>query len=457
MKYLTIAIVVLFSFNACSTNKIVKTEQIKKKVETPKVEATEKVTEEKKPEIGAVPNWAKDAVLYEVNVRQFSEEGNFAAVEEAIPRLKEMGVDILWLMPIHPIGIENRKGTEGSYYSVQDYMKVHEDYGTVEDLQRLVKTAQLVDMHVIIDWVANHSAWDNWMVTKHPDWYTLKDGKMVPPVEDWSDVVDLNFDNKEFRAYMKEAMQYWVNSVGINGFRCDVAEMVPLNFWKETIDELSKIRPLFMLAEAENPELHQVGFHATYSWELHHLLNQIAQGKIDVNAIREYLAKNDARFNKADYRLNFTSNHDENSWNGSVFERMGEAHKCLAALTYALPGMPLIYSGQEAPMKEKLAFFEKDPISWNDYSYARFYQELNELKHKHQSLWNGESGGDLVEIETTKPNEVLAFMRVAENDETLFVFNLSNKEVNIEIKDETFTKKTKLNRLSLKPWEYKMY
>jgi len=448
-KYIIICYAALLCLVSCKSSQIAKTNAVQKTSNTVKKVENSLNTD--------APDWAKDAILYEVNVRQFSKEGTFAAVEKDIPRLKQMGVDIIWLMPIHPIGKEKRKGTEGSYYSVKDYMKIHEDYGDMEDLQSLVKTVHTNDMHIIIDWVANHSAWDNWMVSKHPEWYTLKDGKMIPPVDDWSDVADLNFENAKFRAYMIEAMQYWVKVADIDGFRCDVAEMVPFDFWKTAIAKLNAMKPLFMLAEAENPELHEVGFHATYSWELHHLLNQVAQGKKGASDLKEYTQKSNERFQPNDYRLNFTSNHDENSWNGSVFERMGDAHKCLSALTYALPGMPLIYSGQEAPMKKRLEFFEKDPINWNNYEYAKFYQKLNDMKHRNSALWNGKQGGDIQFIDTSKPTEVLAFVRRNKLNQKLFVFNLSNKEVNVEIKDETFTKLAKTNRLKIKAWDYRMY
>jgi cyclomaltodextrinase / maltogenic alpha-amylase / neopullulanase len=222
--------------------------------------------------------WSYNATIYEVNVRQFSSEGTFNAVTKQIPRLKEMGIDILWLMPIHPIGELNRKGTYGSYYAVKDFKGVNPEFGTINDFNRLVKEAHNNNMRVIIDWVANHTAWDNVWTASKPEFFTLnKEGKFTPPVEDWSDVIDLNYDNKELWNYMYDAMAYWVNESDIDGFRCDVASMVPLDFWKWVRPKLEESKPLFMLAEGYEPELHEA-FNMTYSWQLKDVFVEYAKG-----------------------------------------------------------------------------------------------------------------------------------------------------------------------------------
>ncbi|HNI44383.1 MAG TPA: alpha-amylase family glycosyl hydrolase, partial [Chitinophagales bacterium] len=303
-----------------------------------------------------------NASMYEVNIRQFSPEGTFKQVEEQLPRLKSMGVGIVWLMPIHPIGEFNRKGALGSYYSIKDYNAVNPEFGTMDDFKRLVKKCHDLGMFIIIDWVANHSSCDNVWLKTHSDWYTKdKAGNFQPPVADWSDVYDLNYDNPDLQAAMVEAMKFWVTEADIDGFRCDVAEMVPDSFWKKARLALNTLnKPIFMLAEGEKPELHANGFDATYDWTLHHLINDVAQNKKTVVDLDSYFKTTATKYGKNDYRLQFTSNHDENSWNGTEYERLGSGVKSFAILTATIPGMPLVYSGQESALKKRLKFFEKD-------------------------------------------------------------------------------------------------
>ncbi|MDZ7741384.1 MAG: alpha-amylase family glycosyl hydrolase [Bacteroidota bacterium] len=328
------------------------------------------------------PEWSRDDVIYEVNIRQYTPEGTFKAFEEHLPRLKEMGVDILWLMPVHPIGEKNRKGSLGSYYSVKDYLAVNPEFGTKEDFRSLVGKAHELGMYVILDWVANHTAWDNVWVEEHPAWY-VKDssGNFISPF-DWTDVIKLDYDNAGMRRAMKDALLYWVKEENIDGYRCDVAGEVPIDFWNEASAELYAVKPVFMLAEAELPEHHEKAFNMSYAWEMHHVMNEVAKGNENANKIQEVLDKNMARFPQGAYRMYFTSNHDENSWNGTVYERMGDAAETFAALTYVLPGMPLIYSGQEAGLDKRLLFFEKDSISWDEMKLLDFYTRLNEIKEE---------------------------------------------------------------------------
>jgi cyclomaltodextrinase / maltogenic alpha-amylase / neopullulanase len=416
---------------------------------------------------GTVPEWSKDAVIYEVNIRQFSPEGNLVAVEKQLPRLAEMGVDILWLMPIHPIGIENRKGTMGSYYAVRDYKAVNPEYGTPEDFKRFVQKAHEQGLYVILDWVANHSAWDNSMTKEHPEWYTQDStGKIVSPVADWSDVADFNYDNGHLRNYMTDCLKYWVSDFDIDGYRCDIAGMVPITFWDSVRTELDAIKPVFMLAEDANPAMHSNGFDMTYNWKLHHLLNGIAQGKDSLQELDHLWKVEDSTFAPADYRMVFTSNHDENSWNGTEFERMGDGAEAMAVLTFCVPGMPLIYSGQEAPVQKRLDFFEKDPINWNGYAKGSFYSKLCALKSGQPALWNGVYGGSMQRLGSSDDTRIYAISR-GEN-EVIGLFNFSATPVEFTLTDGTpagqfkeYFTGTSLSgasstSFSLNPWGYQI-
>ncbi|MCU0371179.1 MAG: alpha-amylase family glycosyl hydrolase, partial [Bacteroidales bacterium] len=396
-------------------------------------------------------------------------EGTFNAFLEHIPRLKKMGVDIIWLMPIHPVGEKNRKGSLGSYYSVKDYKGVNPEFGTLDDFKKLVSTAHQEGMKVIIDWVANHSSWDNPWITEHPEWYTRDSlGKMVSPF-DWSDVADLNYDNNDLRAAMTDALSYWITETDIDGYRCDVAGMVPVDFWNNTRAELDKIKPVFMLAEAEEPQHHIHAFDMSYAWELHHILNSIAKGEKNANALETYYIKQDTLFPADAYRMAFTSNHDENSWNGTEFERMGASSLTMAVLTATLPGMPLIYSGQESAFNQRLRFFDKDTIEWKDYRLEPFYTKLFTLKHAYQPLWNGSWGGALSRVSTSADTSVFAFTREKEGDRIFVMANLTGEVKECKLKGEDFSGKYKEwfseeevmfrkgDMVRLKPWEYKVY
>lgn len=309
------------------------------------------------------PDWAQNATIYEVNVRQYTPEGTFAAFQKHLPRLKELGVDILWLMPINPIGEKNRKGTLGSYYSVKDYKDINPEFGNKNDFKNLVDEIHKLGMYVIVDWGANHTAWDHNWVINHPEYYTKDSlGNFVPPVADWADVVDLNYDNTDLRKEMIDALCYWIKDFNIDGYRCDVAGMIPTEFWNNAREELDKIKPVFMLAEWETPDLHEKAFEMTYAWEIHKLLNSIYKGEKSPEDLKDLIVNDKRKFQDYAYRMLFTSNHDENTWNGTEFERLGEAAEMFAALTYVIPGMPLIYNGQEAGFNKRLEFFEKDEI-----------------------------------------------------------------------------------------------
>jgi len=413
----------------------------------------------------------KHSNIYEVNIRQYTKEGTFNAFATHIPRLKQMGVDILWLMPIFPIGEKNRKGSKGSYYSVQDYIKVNSEFGTEEDFKNLVKLAHDNGMIIILDWVANHTAWDNPWITQHPDWYTKDSvtGQIIAPVPDWTDVADLNYNNQAMRNEMIKSLQYWVINFDVDGFRCDVANMVPTDFWNQARPALDTIKPVFMLAEAEQADLHEVAFDMGYSWDLHHLMNDISKGTKKASDIKEYYKTKESVFAKDIYRMVFTSNHDENSWNGTEFERMPKSYKAFAVFTFVVPGMPLIYSGQEALLDRRLKFFDKDEIIWKETEMTQIYTKLIALKDNNEALWNGEFGGDFNILETSNPDQIFAFSRTKGNNKILVIFNLSDKPATFKLNDASLngeateyftTKKTTIsnaNETKLNAWEYQVF
>ena len=384
------------------------------------------------------PEWVKNATIYEANIRQHTAEGTFNALREDLARISDLGISVLWLMPIHPIGEKNRKGSMGSYYSVKDYKDVNPEFGTKEDFKALVDEAHRLDINVIIDWVANHTSFDAVWAENNKDWYTLDSlGNLMPPEgTDWSDVADLNYENEEMRAAMIDAMAYWVREFDIDGFRCDVADYVPTDFWEACTDSLRAVKPdIFMLAEAENPELHNKAFNAAYAWEWLHIINGVASGEKTTADIDAYMeAAPDALPNDA-FKMYFTTNHDENSWNGTVHERFGDGHLAFAALTFTVNGMPLVYSGQEAGLNKALEFFEKDEVEWGDYKYADFYGKLLMLNRNNLALWNGNFGGEFRKLKSGADDKVYAFMRSQSPSGVVTVVNLSDENVSVTLED----------------------
>ena len=334
--------------------------------------------------------WKDNGVVYELNTRQFTPEGTFAAAQKQLQRLKALGVDIIWLMPIYPIGELERKGSLGSYYAIRDYCDVNPEFGTLEDFDAFLAEAHELGFKVILDWVANHTAPDHpWVTENDPSWY-YRDSLGHTIVEyDWTDIAKLNYDNIEVGAAMRNAMRFWVKR-GVDGFRRDVAYQVPDTFWSTAIGALRNEAPryLYFLAEGEETWLHKVGFDATYAWKLHHLVNDIAQGKADGDSLARYIAWNAENYPADAKRLSFTSNHDENSWSGTEFERMGDAWKAMTVLCWTLPeSQPLIYTGQEMGYDHRFEFFEKDPVpEWKENEYTDFYKYLTALRHEHPAL-----------------------------------------------------------------------
>jgi glycosidase len=376
--------------------------------------------------------WSRNANIYEVNVRQYTPEGTLTAFAAHLPRLQKMGVEILWLMPIQPIGKKERKGSLGSYYSISDYTAVNPEFGTLDDVKALVGQAHAAGMKVILDWVANHTAWDHPWATKHKDWYKLNaQGELFPVTftngpepEYWTDVIALNYDNKALWDGMIAAMQFWMTEADLDGFRCDVAGLVPTPFWERARKELDAIKPTFMLAEWAEVDLHRSAFDMTYDWDLHDVFKAIAKGQASATALRQWAQAPKKPFPRSAYRMLFTNNHDKNSWDGTDEELFGAAYEAFAVLTFTLPGMPLIYGGQEARLTTRLAFFEKDPIDWKTFEMQAFYTEMLSLKRNNPALSNGQYGGPL-ELLATDNEHVFAFRRTVGGNVVTVAVNLS--------------------------------
>ncbi|MEO0024975.1 MAG: hypothetical protein RL196_1416 [Actinomycetota bacterium] len=383
------------------------------------------------------PSWAASSTIYEVNVRQFSPSGNFDGVTAQLARLKTLGVGILWLMPIYPIGVPERKGTLGSPYSVADYLGINSEYGNSTDLHELIDGAHNLGMHVILDWVPNHTAWDNpW--TTHKDWYLLDgSGNFQPPLgTDWSDVIQLNYANAEMRQAMIDAMKYWVTTFSVDGFREDAAGMVPTDFWEQAKTGLAETgRPLFMLAEANgHPDFLYRAFSADYNWPAMHLLEEVPSRTVGKADLFSQMYDESYSYPRGSFAMNMLTNHDENSWNNTLPNIYGKHEKALAALTFTWPGVPLIYNGQETGSNQKLQFFESDPIAWNSQSPLQtFYRHLVSLKKNNSALFAGTAGGNLTTIATGNP-DVMAFSRIKGSSRVITVINLGKSKQTVSLR-----------------------
>ena len=414
------------------------------------------------------PEWSKNATIYEVNLRQYTNEGTFKSFESHLQRLKKMGVDIIWLMPIHPIGEKNRKGGLGSYYSVKDFRGINPEFGTMQDFKNLVNKIHSMGMYVIIDWVGNHSAWDNPLATTHPHWYTkTRSGNFQPtPWYDWDDVIDFDYDNPDFRKYMTESLKFWVKEANIDGYRADVAGFIPVDFWENARAELDQIKPVFMLAEWESRDLYKKSFDMTYSWTLFDKLKDATTQNKGIAGLVEYLSHDVNSVPKNAYRMVFTDNHDMNSWNGTPQKNFGDGLKTSIVFTGVVNGMQLCYSGQEAGLNRSLKFFDKDPIEWKDHENEVLFSKLFHLKHENQAVWNGKYGGEMIRVVNDHQDRVVSFYREKNQDAVLPIFNFSDKtvEVNLDTQyfqgkyrelftDKNFDIKEK-TMLNLEPWSY---
>ena len=392
------------------------------------------------------PEWAQKAVIYQVNVRQFSDEGTFAAAETQLNRLADLGVDILWLMPIHPIGVEGRKGTLGSYYAVQDYCAVNPEFGTLEDFDHFLAAAHEKGFKVILDWVANHTGRDHAWTVEHKDWYFLDSLGNLATQYDWTDIAHLNYENNPALYEAMEAqMKFWVDR-GVDGFRCDVASEVPTDFWEKAFGDFRAAHPdaLFFLAEAENPALQKNAFDAYYAWQQMHLWYDLATGVKNANDLADfYVNYADATGMPAGtLAMNFLSNHDQNSWMGTNTEMYGDAVKQYAVLSFMLPGIPMLYNGDEICLPKRLEFFEKDPIDWSEdpLGMTEFYKKLIALRDEHSCLWISPWGGNMSVLPTDHPEQIFAFERETLGDMCLAMFNFSDKEVSYKVENHLVTK-----------------
>ena len=471
MKNFITLILIVLSLTSCKTKYINK--------ETKMTETEPIVTKE----------MMDSAIIYEANIRQYSKEGNFEAFTKDLPELQKMGVKIIWLMPVYPISEVNRKATGdtfvhdikdpeerkkylGSYYAVADYTGVNPEFGTLEDLKKLVQKAHELGMFVILDWVPNHTGWDNKWITEHPDFYVKNaEGKITDPLDGngnsigWTDVADLDYNNPDMRKAMIESMQYWLKQADVDGFRCDVAGMVPLDFWQQAIPQLRATKPIFMLAEDAGTEMVRGDgmFDMIYGWEAHHLMKAIVKGEKNVYDWDNLMDTLKSRYEKDDIIMNFTQNHDENSWNGTQSESFGEAAEVMTVLTYVMPGMPLIYSGMEYDLDHRLKFFEKDNIPTAKGKYFPLYEKLGALKAVNPALSGGKNPAAYVKIQTHNNHQVLAFERDNQGKKVIFIANLSNASVETQIAlDGTFTNYftgekmtwSKDQKIVLNPWQY---
>ncbi|WP_116789676.1 alpha-amylase family glycosyl hydrolase [Flavobacterium psychrotrophum] len=430
----------------------------------------------------------ENAVIYEANIRNYSKEGTFNAFTKDIPKLKQLGVKILWVMPIYPISMTRRKATAdksieditdptekkkylGSWYAISDYTAVNPDLGTLEDFQKLVKTAHDNGMYVILDWVANHTGWDHKWIKEHPEYYQHNaKGEVTDPLNPetgepwgWTDVAHLEYTNKKVYEPMLNEMMYWVKNQGIDGFRCDVADNVPTDFWNFAIPKLKEVKPLFMLMESEKEYLLKGQFDMGYGFEAHHVMNDIAQGKktvADWDATMKHLSE---KFEKDDIMMNLTSSHDENAWSGSEYERMGDAAEAFAALTYTMPGMPLIYTGQEYDNNRRLKFFEQDTIEKKTGKMFAIYEKLGKLKNTDVALNGGKKPASYIRLKTSDDKKILAFEREKEGKKVYYIANLTKEILQFKVAvDGTFTNALTGEKLTLKkdqvidaaPWQY---
>lgn len=474
MRKIILSLVMLVSFFSCKE----------------KEETSEPIEEVK--EIAQISKEVEEnAVIYEVNIRQYSPEGTFNQFTKDIPQLKELGVKIIWIMPIFPISETKRKATGGvdskfasempkeeqakylgSYYAVTNFKEVNPEFGTSEDFRNLVKTAHDNGIYVILDWVPNHTGWDHIWIKEHPEFYTKNEkGEIIDPINPetgktwgWTDVADLNYDNQELRKTMIADMMYWIKNQGIDGFRCDVAGNVPTDFWQQAIPQLRKEKNIFMLAEAWEPELFKENlFDMGYAWDGHHTMNDIAQGKKTVKDWDTYMIKRNNTYEANDILMNFVDNHDENSWNGTVKSRLGKAEEAMTALSYLTPGMPLVYSGNEYGLDHSLKFFEKDSFPKVKGKEWALRAKLGSLKNNNVALNGGKNKASYKRITTSNDENVLVFEREKEGKKVIYMANLSSKPVDVSVplngsyKDVISGEKIGLNEKQiypLQPWQY---
>jgi alpha-amylase len=413
-------------------------------------------------------DWIYNTNLYEVNIRQYTREGTFEAFSKELPRLRDMGVEVLWFMPITPISLEKRQGTLGSYYACSDYVSTNPEFGTVTDFKLLVSQAHLLGLKVIIDWVANHTGPDHWWTQTHPRYYIRNAQGQFYDRNGWHDVIDLNYYNHHMREDMISAMKFWVKECDIDGFRCDMAHLIPLDFWRTARISLDAIKPLFWLAETETIIYHQ-SFDVSYTWNWMHQTEKYIKGTIGFHDLLKTLDDYKVNFPPEALRLYFTSNHDENSWNGTEYEKYGNGAQALAVFSCTWEGLPLIYSGQEMPNHKRLKFFDKDPIEWTgEYNLHNFYKVLLQLRKTNPAL-SADGTTSTYRIKTSADDQVFCYLRKKDEKEVLVVLNLSSSAITqFEFMDDRIAGNyrnifnnliidlDRMKPLALQPWDYQV-
>jgi alpha-amylase len=450
-SFFVLLLIFSFSCNSPSTNKTPEATPVQAKL------------------IDGHPDWIMQGNIYEVNIRQYTPEGTFKAFEKNLDRLKDMGVQTLWFMPVNPISKIDRKGALGSYYAVADYDKVNPEYGTLEDWNALVKHAHELGFKVIIDWVPNHTGADHPWLKTHTDFYVLDSitHKPLSPF-DWTDVRKLNYNNPVLRDSMISSMKYWLTESDIDGFRCDVAGDVPDDFWKTCITDLKKTKPgIFMLAETDKPSVHEDGFDASYPWAMFQMMKKVAAGKRYANALDSVRNMVDSTYPPNALKMYFTSNHDENSWNKADYGTMpGTEHAPFAVFTQTMVrSIPLIYSGQEEPVLDSISFFYKDTIEFKNYARAKFYKTLLDLRKNNAAL---AANASFKKVVVGNEKAVYAYVREADGKKVLVILNLSNTEQKIKITDPSLqgnpynvfmgtNEPVTAKEWKIEPWGYVIY
>ncbi|MFI5124132.1 MAG: alpha-amylase family glycosyl hydrolase [Chitinophagales bacterium] len=413
--------------------------------------------------------WSADSNIYEVNLRQYTAEGSFRAFEAHLPRLRDMGVEVLWFMPVTPISLKGRLGSLGSYYACSDYLTTNPEFGSLTDFKRLVQAAHQFGFKVLIDWVANHTGWDHRWTTEHPEFYRRNSDGNFFDAHGWQDVIDLNYDVPELRETMIRCMKFWVDECAIDGFRCDMAMLVPLDFWREARAMIDRTRPLFWLAECEDISYHTV-FDISYTWKFLHSMEDFRKNPVGLQGLYDVLQYYNDQFPPQAMRAYFTSNHDENSHSGSEYERLGEAALPFAVFCCTWNGVPLVYSGQELPNRKRLKFFEKDQIDWKmPCALHDFYKSLLTLRKRNPALRSGDPSVITIKLPNNANQPVMSFLRRRISDEVLVLLNLSANAVSFILSTEEVkgpfsnifsTEKQNINSATvfdLKPWEYRVY
>ncbi len=420
-----------------------------------------------KGQINGHPAWIMQGNIYEVNVRQYTPEGTFNAFAKHLDRLKAMGVETIWFMPINPISKLDRKGTLGSYYAVSDYTAINPEFGTMEDFKKVVKSIHEKGMKVLIDWVPNHAGADHRWITEHPDFFVKdKDGKAAVAF-DWADTRQLDYKNPVMQDSMVSAMKFWVKNTDIDGFRCDVAWNVPANFWQKSIPQLKKMKNVFMLAEGDSTYLPKSGFDAVYPWHMFKMMEKVAKGEKSALALDSINKENEVLYPKNTIQMYFTSNHDENSWNHADFGTFpGLVHTPFAVFSQTMKNsIPLIYSGQEEPVLRALEFFEKDPITFKNFEREKFYKTLLNLRKRNEAL---SANSSFRKIAAGDEKAIYAYVREKGNKKVLVILNFSKNEQLVSITDKSLMGKAynvfeeneailNSKERKIKPWGYEVF